>query len=63
MTTYDILNNTKEIILDVGASGDQAYACIAHDVKKQIWIWKMNSPGRTCRSISKRYAYSEIISI
>lgn len=24
----------EEIILGVGAAGDQAYACIAHDVKK-----------------------------
>lgn len=45
VTTYDISNNAKEIILGVGAAGDQAYA------------WKMNS------LVSKRYAYSETISI
>lgn len=34
VTTYDISNNAKEIILGVGAAGYQAYACIAHDEKK-----------------------------
>lgn len=34
VTTYAKSNNANEIIVGVGAAGEHAYACIAHDINK-----------------------------